>query len=201
LRAFGNTEILDARETASGVKLTCSSDEIVARAAVFCTGYFRQPWFPRMSTTLQTTYAACSQPLPPATVWSDRCLIWETARPYFYARQTSDGRAMIGGEDTPFADDHEHEGLRAAKGQRLKERFEQLFSGITFVPEYLWAGTFAGTKDGLPFIGRPPNQEKIYSALGYGGNGITFSMIAARLITDLILQRPNDDAAVFRFDR
>ena len=41
----------------------------------------------------------------------------------------------------------------------------------------------------------------VISALGYGGNGITFSMIAARLITDLILQRPNDDAAVFRFDR
>jgi glycine/D-amino acid oxidase-like deaminating enzyme len=41
----------------------------------------------------------------------------------------------------------------------------------------------------------------MYFALGYGGNGITFSMIAARLILDLYLGRPNQDAAVFAFDR
>jgi glycine/D-amino acid oxidase-like deaminating enzyme len=41
----------------------------------------------------------------------------------------------------------------------------------------------------------------VYFALGYGGNGITYSMIAARLLTDLFLQRPNDDAAVFCFER
>jgi glycine/D-amino acid oxidase-like deaminating enzyme len=37
--------------------------------------------------------------------------------------------------------------------------------------------------------------------MGYGGNGITFSQIAARLVVDLFLGRPNDDAAVFRFGR
>jgi len=46
-----------------------------------------------------------------------------------------------------------------------------------------------------------PGHERVYFALGYGGNGITFGMIAARLLTDLFLQRPNADAAVFCFER
>ena len=41
----------------------------------------------------------------------------------------------------------------------------------------------------------------LFFALGYGGNGITFSVIAAKIITDLYLGRPNPDADIFRFDR
>jgi glycine/D-amino acid oxidase-like deaminating enzyme len=40
-----------------------------------------------------------------------------------------------------------------------------------------------------------------YFALGYGGNGITFSWIAANILLDLFLERPNPDAELFRFDR
>ena len=37
--------------------------------------------------------------------------------------------------------------------------------------------------------------------LGYGGNGITYGVIAARIITDLCLGHANPDARIFRFDR
>jgi glycine/D-amino acid oxidase-like deaminating enzyme len=37
--------------------------------------------------------------------------------------------------------------------------------------------------------------------MGYGGNGITFSIVAARILTDLIVGRPNADAELFRFQR
>lgn len=40
-----------------------------------------------------------------------------------------------------------------------------------------------------------------YFALGYGGNGITSSYIAAGLLVDLFLQRRNPDLEIFRFDR
>jgi glycine/D-amino acid oxidase-like deaminating enzyme len=40
-----------------------------------------------------------------------------------------------------------------------------------------------------------------YFALGYGGNGVTYSMIAARIICDLYLGKANADARLFRFDR
>ena len=40
-----------------------------------------------------------------------------------------------------------------------------------------------------------------YYALGFGGNGITFSVIAAEIILDMIMGRKNKDASLFSFDR
>ena len=40
--------------------------------------------------------------------------------------------------------------------------------------------------DGLPLIGPVPGAKGLYAAYGYGGNGITFSYLAAQLIDALI---------------
>ena len=40
----------------------------------------------------------------------------------------------------------------------------------------------------------------MYFALGYGGNGITFSVIAAEMIKDMYLGKNNGEN-IFRFDR
>ncbi len=37
--------------------------------------------------------------------------------------------------------------------------------------------------------------------LGFGGNGITFSQIAAKLLADLFLGHSNRDAEIFSSDR
>ena len=64
--------------------------------------------------------------------------------------------------------------------------------------EFRWAGTFDTTADGLPLIGPVPGAKGVFAAYGYGGNGITFSFLAAQLIGDLIagstLPPPNDFA-------
>jgi len=41
----------------------------------------------------------------------------------------------------------------------------------------------------------------VYFALGYGGNGITFSLLAAQIIRDLIYHKKNEGAKIFSFDR
>jgi glycine/D-amino acid oxidase-like deaminating enzyme len=174
---------------------------IRARRIVFATGYESQKYVRQKIGGLNSTYAVASEPLESFAGWPDGCLIWETARPYFYARQSEDGRAMIGGDDTAFHDDHERDRLVERKVERLKARFEKLFPAIQFTPAYAWAGTFGETKDGLAYIGQPDDQPRAYFAVGYGGNGITFGVIAARLITDLYVGRPNADAAIFRFGR
>jgi glycine/D-amino acid oxidase-like deaminating enzyme len=76
-----------------------------------------------------------------------------------------------------------------------------MFPAIEMRPACAWAGTFAETRDGLPYVGSVPQFPRGYFALGYGGNGITFSLVAARIIRDAILGRRNDDAELFRFNR
>ena len=201
LSAYGHTYVKEIRHEPAGVALETPEGVILAQHLVYATGYAADEHLDKRVGSLHSTFVATSEPLASFEGWPDGCLLWETARPYFYARQTEDGRAMIGGEDTSFRNDHKRDQLLERKATRLGKRFERLFPQLQFRPAYKWAGTFGETKDGLAFIGTPPGREREYFAIGYGGNGITFSVIAARLITDLIFGRPNPDAEVFRFGR
>jgi len=201
LRVFQTSEVLSVEEGAGEVRLSLANGVVIADAVVMASGYEAHQQLPGWPGKLHSTYALASTPLDEYGGWPDGCLIWETARPYFYARQTEDGRAIIGGGDTAFANDHQRDGLVERKTAALMKRFQGLFPGIKFELAAAWAGTFAETKDGLAYIGRVPGKSRTLAALGYGGNGITFSMIAARLITDLCLGNANADEKVFCFER
>ena len=51
----------------------------------------------------------------------------------------------------------------------------------------------------MPTIGAIPGFRQCYAVMGYGGNGITFSMLAATLITAAVLGRKLPEAALFAF--
>jgi glycine/D-amino acid oxidase-like deaminating enzyme len=200
-RAFADTEVRSLTELSDAVELQTGSGRITAQSVVVATGYASDRFLPQDVGLLHTTYAAVSQPLADLYPWPEKCLVWETAHPYFYARCSEDGRAIIGGEDTASPGDHENKDLLRHKVTQLVNRFTRLFRGIEFQLAGAWAGVFGESRDGLPFIGRSPGSQRIYHALGYGGNGITFGMVAAGVLSDLVLGRPNADAALFRFDR
>jgi len=200
-RVFDHTSAHRIDELTSQVVLHSHLGRISAKKIVYATGYQSAKYLGRAVGALHSTYATASQPGLEVLGWPADCLLWETDRPYFYGRRTEDGRAIIGGEDTDSANDHDRTALLDRQVERLIERFRALFPGTTFVPEFAWAGTFGETKDGLAYIGQIADRPHAYFALGYGGNGITFSAIAAQLICDLYRGRPNADAAVFRFDR
>jgi glycine/D-amino acid oxidase-like deaminating enzyme len=202
LRVHTGTEVAKYEAERDHVVLTTTAGfRIDARRVVFATGYESQQFLKRKIVDLQSTFVIASQPLTSFAGWEERCLIWETARPYLYLRDTCDGRAMIGGEDEPFRDPEARDALIGAKSRRLRSRFASLFPQIDVRPEYAWAGTFGTTRDGLPYIGPTDEFPLGYFALGFGGNGITFSLIAARLIRDHYLGRDNPDVGLFRFDR
>jgi glycine/D-amino acid oxidase-like deaminating enzyme len=202
LRTYDRTEVSSVRHGKGHVILRTDRGHTVdAQRMVFATGYESQQYLRHSAGPLHSTFAAVSEPMDPFPRWPGRCLIWETARPYFYARTTDDDRVIIGGEDAPYATDHRRDGMIRRKTERIVRRFESLFHGAVFEVAYAWAGTFGETKDGLAYVGRSPERPHDYFALGYGGNGITMSVIAARLIADDYLGRKNPDARIFRFGR
>ena len=48
---------------------------------------------------------------------------------------------------------------------------------------YPWTGCFGDSTTGTPTLGEIPGHPGCYAVLGYGGNGITFSILAANLLT------------------
>ena len=161
----------------------------------------RSSFLPEDVVDLLSTYALVSDPVHPDQLWPGKCLIWETAKPYFYMRTTADNRIMIGGEDENFRDPLRRDKLLPAKVKKLEKRFNQLFPDIPFYTDMAWCGTFSSTKDGLPFIGEYPGRDNMFFALGYGGNGITFSMIAAQVIRNKIQGIADYREQVFGFER
>ena len=71
----------------------------------------------------------------------------------------------------------------------------------SFKTDYSWAGTFAETKDGLPYIGEHFDFKNTLFVLGFGGNGITFSVLGMDIISDLLKGKKNKLAEYFRFER
>lgn len=180
---------------------TSRGKSIRARHVVFATGYEMPPDLPRGLVRLSCTYALATQRLEAPPDWLERNLLWETARPYVYLRTSGDGRIIAGGEDMPFRGPTLRDRLLPSRIERLEKALARLLPGVPIRTAFAWAGTFAETADCLPVIGRHPRHEDVYVALGYGGNGMTFSAIASRLIADALLGRPNGAARLFAPDR
>jgi glycine/D-amino acid oxidase-like deaminating enzyme len=201
-RIFDRTPVEKYEPREDGITLTTDrGHRIRARWAVFATGYEAVELLDRRVVDLKSSFALVSEPLANFDGWWEQCLLWETARPYLYLRTTDDGRAIVGGEDDPFRSAVRRDALVPKKAARLAERFRELFPRIELEIAYAWAGTFGETKDGLAYIGSVPELPSCYFSLGFGGNGVTYSVIAAEIIRDAILRRPNPDAPLFRFDR
>lgn len=201
-RIHDRTRVTGRKFTRQGLTLrTDRGCRIRARHLVVAAGYETAPYLADQLTTLVATFALVTEPRAEFPGWPGGRLIWETARPYVYLRQTGDGRAIIGGYDEPTADPRRRTALLPRKTALLARRFRQLLPRVPCETAYAWAGMFAETPDGLPYIGRHPRVPHTCFALGYGGNGITYSVIAAEIIRDLICEGRSRDAELFRFDR
>jgi glycine/D-amino acid oxidase-like deaminating enzyme len=202
IRIYDQTEIKEIRQLRGGVELI-SSDEKKIRAShlVIACGYESQKYLPDRIEKIRSTYAVISQPFASPGLWYRNSLIWETADPYLYLRTTPDNRVLIGGKDDEFSSGNKRFQALPQKAKALEKSFRQLFPHLEFRTDYIWAGAFASTKDGLPYIGQHPKRPNTSFALGFGGNGIVFSVLAAQMIRDHLLGKPDPDAGIFRFNR
>ncbi len=202
LRIFDRTEVTHFDTGESGVRLrTDRGHTVSARRLVFATGYESEQYLKQGVGKLVSTYAIASEPVDDIEARFAQCVIWETASPYLYLRTTLDGRAMVGGEDEDFVDPQRRDRLIQRKASALERKFRRLFPTIPIETAFAWAGTFAHTKDGLPYVDRSPDITNAYLALCYGGNGITFAVLAGEIIRDAILGRKNRNSDLFRFGR
>jgi len=197
------TTVKHTRRTSRSVVLTTDRGARVrARQLVIAAGYEADAFLPEKVTELHSTFALVSEPVAEFPGWpAERALIWETADPYVYLRTTVDGRILMGGFDEPFRDPKARDRLVGAKTAALVRRFHRWFPAIKLEVACAWAGTFATTPDGLPFIGVHREVPRTFFALGYGGNGITYSLTAARILRDRLLGRANREARLFDFGR
>jgi glycine/D-amino acid oxidase-like deaminating enzyme len=84
---------------------------------------------------------------------------------------------------------------------RLRGKLGKLFPKLDTEPEFSWAASFGETATGLPTIGEIPRHKNCWVALGYGGNGITYSRIAAEILRSALTGERDPDADLYAFKR
>ena len=174
---------------------------IEATSAVLATGYVMPDIVHASIHRASSTWAIATRP-DARRLWKDGVLIWEDRQGYLYARTTTAGRIIVGGEDSDeIIEPDARDRLIPEKSRKLAEALHALWPAANTEIEFRWAGTFGNTLDGLPLIGPVPGMKGVYAAYGYGGNGITFSFIAAQMIGDLIAGTAVELLEDFALDR
>lgn len=191
-------EISDFAELPSGVALATRDGRVLtAEHAVFCTGY---EFLRRMQSPLHrvtSTWAIATREISEMPDWMAKTIVWEASDPYLYFRADPGGRLIAGGEDEEASEKNARPSVLRRKAREIAAKLEALTGVAIGKPEYRWAAPFSVTRDGLPIIDRVAGHDRVYAVMGFGGNGITFSMIAAQIVTAAIEGKQDPDARLF----
>lgn len=202
LRVFENSPVEQSHFTGTETCLQTAAGEVRAKTVIWAAGYEVQDWKPDAAASLQCTYAVMTEPLPDLSFWHEQALIWETKRPYLYFRTTPDRRIIAGGLDEPLREGTRLEQNVSVRQEQLLKEISRLFPNLPpLKADYAWSGIFANTRDGLPLIGPHPAVPGSFFIEGYGGNGTVYSMIAARLIADVLSGKTREELDWFAFGR
>jgi len=192
-------DIVDIDCTRRGTTLlTDDGIQIHARHVILCTGYELAKIVPERNNKVSSTWVIATRPQSKA-IWPQRALIWEASDPYLYMRSTVDGRVICGGEDEDLVDTQKRDSLTPQKTRRIEQKLQRLFPRLDSRAAISWTGSFGGSPNGMPTIGPVPGYPRCYAVMGYGGNGITFSMLATTLITAAVLGRKIAEPKLFAF--
>lgn len=193
-------EITDLRNLGDEVVLATADGKILsARSVVFCTGYEFLKMLESPKHQIISTWALASKKGLDLPDWLESHIVWEASDPYLYLRTDRDGRVIAGGEDEENPTAYQSERKLAAKAEAIRRKVEKLLGIDMGEPDYRWAAAFGTTTTGLPLIGAVPGMKNVYAVMGFGGNGITFSQIAAEIVAAAVNGGKDPDADLFRF--
>ena len=202
LRVYDKTE-MDSVEVKKGFNLvtTKTRQKIKAQKIIYAIGYESAHLIKEKFVDLKSTFAMVSEIDEKGSEKLNNTLFWNTSDPYLYMRTTSDGRVLIGGGDEDFRDPEKRDAMIDKKEKEILRDLKDLLPNYHFYTDFTWAGTFGETKDGLPYIGEHKDFPNSYFVLGFGGNGITFSVTGMEMASAFMKNKNHPLTEYFKFGR
>ncbi|WP_411278578.1 NAD(P)/FAD-dependent oxidoreductase [Gemmatimonas sp.] len=197
-RILSDVNVTGVESGASGVELTTANGpRVFANQVVFCTGYEVPTLVPAREHRIHSTWAVASAPNAVFPAWLARTVLWEASDPYLYLRTTADGRLLAGGRDEDASSAYTVAHRLAVKTRAIREDVRALLPNVRFRVSHAWGGAFGESTTALPLIDRLPGTRHTWVVAGFGGNGITYSMIAAQVIAAALQGARDPDAGLF----
>jgi glycine/D-amino acid oxidase-like deaminating enzyme len=180
-----------AFETRGGVHhLRTPGGTVRARAVGFATGGYtsnglhkslNDKIMPILSNSLVTRPLTAAE--LEATGFKTTQVITDTRTLRFYYRRLPDDRVQIGSRSAITGADAPNPKHMAVLVGGLERKFPAL-KGIQI--DHSWWGWVDVSHDMMPRVTQPDSRESVFYALGYGGNGVSFSAHAGRRMAELI---------------
>ncbi|WP_241331411.1 NAD(P)/FAD-dependent oxidoreductase [Chryseobacterium arthrosphaerae] len=202
LEVFDKTELQKVEyHKGFNVAVTAEGFRIRAKKIIYCIGYESKNLLKENFVNLKSTYAVVSEIDKDKFKNITSTLVWNTDDPYLYMRTTDDGRILIGGGDEDFYDAEKRDALLNKKEKEILKGLRKIKPDYHFYSDFVWAGTFGETKDGLPYIGEHKKFRNSYFVLGFGGNGITFSVTGMEMASLFMKNKKHLLSRYFKFGR
>ena len=198
-RVYSRVEVMEAASDPDGVTLLTDAGHAVrAKSVVFCCGYEFPKGVPTPGAKVISTWAMASKPRQRCPAWLRETLVWEASDPYLYFRMGGDGRLIVGGEDEATPDAHSDKAKLKRKCATIAAKLKALLPEVEFEIDYSWAGAFGESETGLPSIAPVPDMDHAWAVMGFGGNGITYSVIASQVVAAALRGGADPDADLYR---
>lgn len=202
LKIFDKTEMKSVKYLRDhNLALTTDGFNIKAKKIIYCVGYESSTMIKEHFVDLKSTFAIVSEVDTDKFKNIEHTLVWNTDDPYIYMRSTDDERLLIGGGDEDFSDPAKRDSLLNKKEKEIRKNLKRIKPDYHFYTDFVWAGTFGETKDGLPYIGEHENFKNSYFVLGFGGNGITFSVTGMEMASAFMKNKKHQLSEYFKFGR
>jgi glycine/D-amino acid oxidase-like deaminating enzyme len=162
------------------------------RVAVCTGGYTGQALNPLLTDKLMPilTNSVVTRPLTEAelkaTNFRSRTFLTDTRTLRFYYRLLPDNRLQLGSRSAVAGADAEDPAHLKLLTDAIARKFPPL-AGIAI--DYSWWGWVDMSHDMMPRITRPDPAQSVWYALGYGGNGVSFSTWAGKRLAERVTGR------------
>ncbi|MGZ5284580.1 MAG: NAD(P)/FAD-dependent oxidoreductase [Kaistella sp.] len=202
LKVFDKTEMQSVKYRAGFNEVTTAEGSVIkAKKIIYCIGYESKNLIKEDFVQLKSTFAVVSERDEENLTKFRDTLFWNTDEPYLYMRTTADGRLLIGGGDEDFQNPQKRDQIIGKKEKEILRNLKKVLPEHQFFTDFTWAGTFGETKDGLPYIGEHKKFKNSYFVLGFGGNGITFSVTGMEMASAFMKKEKHHLAEYFKFGR
>lgn len=191
-RVHPGSPVLEIAREGAAFRLRTPDGTVRARAVAIATGgYTSQGLHPRLRSRIMPilSNSLVTRPLTPgeiAATFRTTTFVTDTRTLRFYYRRLPDDRVQIGSRSAITGADATNPRHMDLLVDGLHRKFPAL-EGIAI--NHSWWGWVDVSHDMMPRIVQPEAGRALFYALGYGGNGVSFSAQAGRRLAGLVAGR------------
>lgn len=207
IKIYENTQIDEIVCMEDQVILTTNNNfKITAKYVIMTSGFETVKYLENSNYKLYKTFTIVTSKIKELENIDINFTGRDKNNPYHYIRFNKENRIIYGGEDILLTPKYEKtENLMKTaenKYKKLENSLKKLLKyDLDFRVEYAFNGTFATTKDTLPIIDELHNMPNCYCNLGFGSNGVLYSTIGAKLLSNYIVGKDSKALSMFRVNR